>query len=284
MSSSLAFDMEAAFGRPDWPPDTLYDEQLTFEMAGLRFELHHARGESDDHTWVFCPERGVLCAGDFAVSVAPNAGNPQKVQRYAWDWADALRQMAALRPPTLCPGHGQPIVGNPDLIQRILLETAAYLDSIVEQTLAALDNGAPPHVDVIRSVEPPASDSPWLQQLYDEAEFIARNVIRYYGGWYTGRPSELKPAPRSSVATEIAGLAGGATALAERARAVAQSGDLRLACHLADYALEDAPENTRVKETVTQLYEERAASERSLMAANLFRTAAAYAAAGRPFI
>ena len=282
--SPLPINLEAAFRRPDWPPDTLYDEQMTIEVGGLHFELHHARGETDDHTWIFCPERGVLCPGDLAISVAPNAGNPQKVQRYAWDWADALRQMAVLRPRTLCPGHGQPVKDDPDLIQRILLETAAYLDSIVEQTLAALDNGAPPHVDVVRSVEPPASDSPWLQPLYDEAEFIARNVIRYYGGWYSGRPSELKPAPRASVASEIAGLAGGATALADRARAIAQSGDLRLACHLADYALEAAPEDARVKETVARIYEQRAASERSLMATNLFRTAAAYATAGRPFV
>lgn len=277
-------DLDTAFRRPEWPPDILYDDQLTIEVGHLTFELHHARGETDDHTWVFCPQRGILCPGDLVIWVVPNAGNPQKVQRYPWDWAHALREMAALHAPSLCPGHGPAVIGNPELVQRILLETAAYLDSIVEQTLAALENGAPPHVDIVRSVKIPIPDSPWLLPLYDEAEFISRSVIRYYGGWFSGRPSELKPASRADVAKEITRLAGGAVVLAERAQAIAEKGDLRLACHLADYALEAAPGDARVNDIVARIYDQRAASETSLMAIDLFRSAAAYARAGRPFV
>ncbi len=276
-------DLDTAFRTPEWPPDVLYDDQLNIEVGGLTFELHHARGETDDHTWVFCPQRGVLCSGDLVIWVVPNAGNPQKVQRYPWDWAQALREMAKLHAPSLCPGHGPPVTGDPELVKRILLETAAYLDSIVEQTLAALENGAPPHVDIVRSVKIPTTDSPWLLPLYDEAEFISRSVIRYYGGWFSGRPSELKPASRADVAKEIARLAGGAVVLAERAQSIAEAGDLRLACHFADYALEVAPGEARVKDIVARIYEQRAASETSLMAIDLFRSAAAYARAGRPF-
>jgi len=276
--------VDTAFRKPEWPPDILYDDQLTIEVGGLTFELHHARGETDDHTWVFCPQRGILCPGDLIIWVVPNAGNPQKVQRYPWDWAQALRQMAELHPSSLCPGHGPPVMGNPGLVQRILLETADYLDSIVEQTLAVLENGSPPHVDIVRSVKIPTTDSPWLLPLYDEAEFISRSVIRYYGGWYSGRPSELKPASRADVAQELTRLAGGAVALAERAQAIAETGDLRLACHLADYALEAAPGDSHVNGIVARIYEQRAASETSLMAIDLFRSAAAYARAGRPFV
>jgi glyoxylase-like metal-dependent hydrolase (beta-lactamase superfamily II) len=277
-------DLDMAFRKPELPPDTLYDEQLTIEVGGLTFELHHARGETDDHTWVFCSQRGILCPGDLIIWVVPNAGNPQKVQRYPWDWAQALRQMAELHAPSLCPGHGPPVMGDPELVQRILLETAAYLDSIVEQTLAALENGAPPHVDIVRSVQIPTTDSPWLLPLYDEAEFIARNVIRYFGGWFSGRPSELKPASRADVAQEIARLAGGAIVLAKRAQAIAETGDMRLACHLADYALEAAPGDSQVNDIVARIYEQRAASETSLMAIDLFHSAAAYARAGRAFV
>jgi glyoxylase-like metal-dependent hydrolase (beta-lactamase superfamily II) len=89
-------EVDTAFRTPELPPDVLYDDQLTIEVGGLTFELHHARGETDDHTWVFCPERGILCPGDLIIWVVPNGGNPQKVQRYPWDWAQALRQMAEL--------------------------------------------------------------------------------------------------------------------------------------------------------------------------------------------
>ena len=95
--------------------------------------------------------------------------------------------------------------------------------------------------------------------------------------------SELKPAPRSSVAQEIATLAGGPAALLTRAEALVEAGDLRLACHLADYALEAAPEDGAVQTRVAAIYVRRAEGETSLMAMNLFNSAAAYARDGRPF-
>lgn len=276
-------DATTDFAPPLIPPDTLYEDHLEVTVGGVAFELHHARGETDDHTWVWCPERRVLCPGDLIIWGVPNAGNPQKVQRYPWDWAAALRAMAALEPATLCPGHGGPIIDDPDTVGRVLRETAEYLESLVDQTLAALEDGSPPHVDVVRRVRPPSSDSPWLQPVYDEAEFVVRNIIRYFGGWYSGRPSELKPAPRAEVAVELAGLAGGAGALAARAREVAGAGDLRLACHLLDFALEASPDDVDVQRAVAEIYEARADAEESLMATNLFRSAAAYAREGRAF-
>ena len=269
-----------AFDAPAILPDTLYDDELTVVVGGVTFELHHARGETDDHTWVYCPSRGVLCPGDLIIWGVPNAGNPQKVQRYPWDWAHALRAMAALSPRSMCPGHGGPVVDDPDLVLRILVETADYLDAVVSRTIAALDAGGPPHVDIVRMVELPSTDSPWLQPVYDEGEFIVRNVIRYYGGWYSGRPSELKPPMRESLATSIVELAGGVQELLVRAEA---SPDLAVACALADYAIEAVADDPDVCQSVAEIYERRADAESSLMAINIFRSAAAYAREGRPY-
>ena len=271
------------FKWPAIPPDTLFDDQLILEVGGLTFELFHCRGETDDHTWVFNPERGVLCPGDLFIYGVPNAGNPQKAQRYPWDWADGLRRMAAKGARSLAPGHGGPIVNDPEKVRRALLETADYLDSLVEQTLRALNAGSPPHVDIVHAVKAPSSNSPWLAPVYDEAEFIVRNVIRHYGGWWSGRPSELKPAPREEVAREVAELAGGSAALARRARELADKGELRLAAHLADYALEAGAQDPQVCSAVAAIYDARASAEQSLMAQNLFNSAAAYARAGRQF-
>lgn len=283
--SAAAKDLEVydTFGFPDHGPTVLYDSALSFEVGGVQFDLHHCKGETDDHTWVFCPSRGVLCPGDLLIWGVPNAGNPQKTQRYPWDWAKGLRQMAALAPRTICPGHGGPVIDDPALARRMLTETADYLELIVERTLALMENGSPPHVDIVRSLELPRSTSPWLQPVYDEAEFIARNVIRYYGGWYSGRPSELKPASRKALATEMASLVGGVAALLDRARGLSAAGDHALACHLADFALEASPEPVQVREAVAAIYRKRAATETSLMAINLYRAAAAYAEEGRPF-
>ncbi|MER7016126.1 alkyl sulfatase dimerization domain-containing protein [Saccharopolyspora sp. NPDC000359] len=274
--------LELRFGVPEHPPNVHYQDALELSVGGVHFELHACRGETDDHTWVFVPERGVLCTGDLIIWGVPNAGNPQKAQRFPWDWAKGLRAMAATGARTLCPGHGGPIVDDAPLVRRVLHETADLLEQIVDRTLAVLEDGSPPHVDVVRRVELPQSDSPWLQPVYDEAEFIVRNVIRHYGGWWSGRPSELKPAPRQDVAEQIADLAGGAQALVQRAAALADT-DVRLACHLADFALEAAPSDPGVAAEVARIYALRAEGEPGLMATNLYRSAAAYAEAGRPF-
>ena len=169
------------------------------------------------------------------------------------------------------------MVQDPAKVKRVLLETADYLDSIVRQTLAAMNDGAPPHADILQRVELPETASPWLKPVYDDPEFIIRNIIRFYGGWWSSRPSELKPAPRAPLAREIATLCGGAAILLARAEALAEAGEMRLAGRLADYALEAAPEDAAVREGVAAIYERRAARETSLMAENLFHAAAATA-------
>jgi alkyl sulfatase BDS1-like metallo-beta-lactamase superfamily hydrolase len=191
--------------------------------------------------------------------------------------------MADCAPQALCPGHGGPVIGEKDKIVRMLTETAAFLETIVSRTMAAMENGSPPHVDIVTGIELPTSESPWLQPVYDDTEFLVRNVIRYYGGWWSGRPSELKPASRDKLAQEIANLSGGAKKLAERALSLSQADEHRLACHLADYALEAAPADTSVQEMVASVYDKRAEIETSLMAINICNSAAAYARAGRPF-
>lgn len=281
--SEAESDAYQTFAAPLIPPNVLYEDALHIEVGGLCFELSHCRGETDDHTWIFCPERSVLCPGDLFIWGVPNAGNPQKAQRYPWDWADGLRAMAAKNPRTLCPGHGGPVVNNPEQIQTMLLETADFLQTLVERTLEVLEAGSPPHVDVIHKVAIPRSDSPWLQPVYDEAEFIVRNVLRYYGGWFSGRPSELKPASRSSLAAEVIALSGGIEPVLERMAALSQAGDHRLACHLADFALEAQPDSHEVRTRVSSVYLERASQETSLMAINLYRSAAAYAERGRDY-
>ena len=50
----------------------------------------------------------------------PNAGNPQKVQRYPVEWAAALRSMVALGPELLLPAHGLPIEGR-ERIETVLI-------------------------------------------------------------------------------------------------------------------------------------------------------------------
>ena len=90
-----------------WPadyryPDVTYRDHLTFTQGDVTFELHHARGETDDATWTFSPELRILHPGDLFIWAVPNAGNPQKVQRFASDWAPPCGRWPAAAPRSCC--------------------------------------------------------------------------------------------------------------------------------------------------------------------------------------
>ncbi|HWF81143.1 MAG TPA: alkyl sulfatase dimerization domain-containing protein [Streptosporangiaceae bacterium] len=269
------------FGVPGlrWPveyryPDRTYAEELTVTIGGVAFALRHEKGETDDHTITWLADRRVLCSGDLFIWASPNAGNPQKVQRYPREWAAALRRMIALEPEYLLPGHGVPIIGA-DRIRQALTDAADLLDSLVDQTLAIMNSGGRLD-DAIHGVIPPPHliDRPYLRPVYDEPEFIVRNVWRQYGGWWDGNPSTLKPAPDRELATELAALAGGARALAERATALASAGQLRLAGHLAELAWLAAPQDRAVGQVKHDVYTVLAQGSTSTMASGVFRWAA----------
>ena len=97
---------------------------------------------------------------------------------------------------------------------------------------------------------------------------------RQYGGWWHGAPSRLKPAPDAVLANELADLAGGASVLIERATALSDSGEHRLACHLADLAGWAAPQDSGVHAARALVYRARRAAESSLMAKGIFAGAA----------
>ena len=262
-----------------WPtdyryPDVTFGATLAVTVGGVRLMLTHGRGETDDHLWAWLPERKVLCTGDFFIWATPNAGNPQKAQRFPLDWARALRQMAALGAEVLCPGHGFPIRGGAR-VHQALEETAELLESLHDQTVALMNGGAMLD-DVLQAVRPPAHllERPYLRPIYDEPEFIVRNLWRLYAGWWDGDPARLKPAPAAALAVELADLAGGAGRLAARAEHLAERGDLALACHLAELAAQAAPADDAVAAVRASVYARRAERETSLMARGLYRWAA----------
>ena len=74
-----------------------------------------------------------------------------------------------------------------------LTDTADLLDSLVDQTLDLMNAGA--RLDeALHTVRPPErlAARPYLRPVYDEPEFIVRNVWRLYGGWWDGNPSTLQ--------------------------------------------------------------------------------------------
>ncbi|MFZ4717796.1 MAG: alkyl sulfatase dimerization domain-containing protein [Ilumatobacteraceae bacterium] len=255
-------------------PDQTFATEHHITVGDTQIDLHHARGETDDHLWAWLPDRKAVMTGDFLIWNFPNAGNPQKVQRYPIEWAAALRTMIAQGPELLLPAHGLPIVGK-ERIARVLDDVATALEDLVREVVARMNAGDT--LDTIVhavSVPPETLAKPYLRPLYDEPEFVVRGIWRQFGGWWDGAASRLKPSPDAVVAAAVAELAGGADVLVRRAQQAASDGDLRLACHFADFAGWAAPDDPDVHAARAEIFLARRKAELSLMSKGIFAAAA----------
>jgi glyoxylase-like metal-dependent hydrolase (beta-lactamase superfamily II) len=255
-----------------WPTLT-FRESLVQHLGDLEVQYHAARGETDDHCFVWVPARGYLFTGDLIIWVAPNCGNPQKVQRYPAEWADALERMAALDAEWLFPGHGYVVQGR-EAVRAVLTDTARYLRVIVEQVLARMNAGETPEV-IFHGVEPdpvlaPAPISAPATTIPSSS--CATSCASGADGG-TAMQANLLPATWEAQAREIAALAGGVEAVVARGRRLLEAGDAVLAAHLAEWATRAAPEDVPAQRLKRDVYARRLAEAEALMAQGIFRAA-----------
>jgi alkyl sulfatase BDS1-like metallo-beta-lactamase superfamily hydrolase len=84
----------------------------------------------------------------------------------------------------------------------------------------------------------------------------------------------LKPSPDAHLAGVIADLCGGPDELIRLAAQAVTDNDLRLACHLADFAGWAAPHDPSIHAARAEIYIERRKAEPSLMSKGIFMAAA----------
>jgi glyoxylase-like metal-dependent hydrolase (beta-lactamase superfamily II) len=256
----------------DWPTLTFRDS-LAQRIGDLDVRYCPAKGETDDHCFIWLPQRGYLFCGDLIIWRSPNCGNPQKVQRYPVEWAEALERMAALEAEWLFPGHGLVVKGQA-AVRRVLTETAQYLRGIIDQVLLRLNAGEAPD-DIFHAVnsDPELASRPYLLELYDHPKFIVRNLIRQWGGWWNGNAADLFPATAQRQAVEISALAGGVGSLVARGRDLLTAGDLEMASHIAEWASRANPADPAAQKLKRDVYERRTAATDNLMAQGIYRGA-----------
>jgi len=283
---ATTFDMQFASWGPGggdvvrharyYPPTISYQDGVVLSLGDLTLDCRHGLGETDDHTWVWVPERRVIVGGDFIVSSIPNAGTPFRVQRYVVEWAEALEAMAAVGPEAIVSGHGG--VFREDA-RDMLLVTARALRWIEDEVVRRINAGQW-YEQIVHEVKLPddLQDSRYLQPLYGCPAFVVHSVLRRYTGWYDGNPSMLFPSTRAEIATEVLALTGGPAPVLERARALHAAGgldDVQRALHLVDFVIfGGGAEVAEARTLKADLLAARAASERSFVAGNILKAAA----------
>ena len=226
-------------------PDVIVDERWGFELGGLSFEvLHTAGAEGPDGISLWIPEIRALFTGDLFGPIMGKEMFPNLFTlrgenlREAQPYIETLERVLELEPEIVLPGHFEPVFGAEKLqttIRRVR-DTVRYVH---DATVAGMNEGRSLW-ELMREVKLPPELA--VNEQYGRVPWGVRAIWESYTGWFRKESTtELYDVPPADVYPDLAGLAGGAGPLVERARARLEGGEPLHALHLVEVALSGEP-------------------------------------------
>ncbi|MCD6584279.1 MAG: MBL fold metallo-hydrolase [Desulfobacteraceae bacterium] len=228
-------------------PTRTFSDELSGEIAGIRFQLIHAPGETDDQILVWLPDKKVLIPADNIYKTFPNLYTIRGTMfRDIKQWVNSLDKMRALKPEYLVPCHTGPVSGA-DKIYRILTDYRDGIAYVHDQTIRGINLGLTPD-ELVETIHlpPHLAKSPYLQEFYGTVAWSVRSIFDGNLGWFDGNPSNLFPLPLDTRARQIAKLAGGGNELQSQAEKAFNEGDYQWTLELTDYLTRLMPNNKNV--------------------------------------
>jgi glyoxylase-like metal-dependent hydrolase (beta-lactamase superfamily II) len=228
---------------PEVVPDIVVDRRYAFEQGGRKFDvISTPGGEALDSLVVWMPNEGVVFTGNLFGPVFMSMPNltttrgdkPRLVQRFLPS-LDTVRNLGA---DLLITGHGDPIRGAAR-IRADLDKLHAAVSFVNQATIAGMNAGKDVHT-LMREIKLPENLK--IGEFHGKVSWAVRAIWEEYSGWFHyDTTTALYGVPRSSVHADLAQLAGGASALATRARQKLNDGRPLEAMHLIDVALDAEP-------------------------------------------
>jgi len=230
-------------------PTKTFSDTLEAEVAGIKFKLIHAPGETNDHLFVWLPGQKVLMPGDNFYWTFPNLytirGTPF---RSLQQWYESIDKMRDLNPEVLIPSHTRPIVGS-EKIQEILTNYRDAIQFVHDQSVRGINMGMTPDELVEYVVLPPhLRNLPYLQEFYGKSSWSARSMFSGNLGWFDGDSAKIQPLTRLKQAELIARIAGGEAQLMKHAEAALKNGEYQAALQLTGHLVRLKPDNQQAKD------------------------------------
>jgi alkyl sulfatase BDS1-like metallo-beta-lactamase superfamily hydrolase len=229
-------------------PTKTFADSLEDRVAGVKFQLIHAPGETDDQIVLWLPDKKLLvCADDFYWAF-PNLytirGTPFRSLKA---WYRSLDRMRDLRPEFLVPCHTRPIKGAEE-IQKILTDYRDAIQFVHDQALRGINQGMTPD-ELAEFVKLPShlAGAPYLQPFYGKVAWSVRAMFTGHLGWFDGDSAHLQPLPPGDQAQLMARLAGGEAKLLGQAQALLSENAYQAALELTGHLLRLNPENSEAK-------------------------------------
>ncbi len=226
----------------EWPgnygakiePTILFDDKYEFELGGVKFVVMSTPGETYDHATIWIPKYKAAFIGDNYYDSFPNIYTLRGTQpRWALDYINSLNKVLELKPEIVLPSHGQPIVGNAEIVKRV----TRYRDAIQyvhDETVKGMNAGKDVWTLMNEIKLPAALD---IGESYGKLSWSVRGIYEGYVGWFDLNPATMYEKPAAAVYPDLVKLAGGAEPVAKLAMERAQAGQAIEALHLGDIAL-----------------------------------------------
>jgi glyoxylase-like metal-dependent hydrolase (beta-lactamase superfamily II) len=114
-------------------PTMTMTDKLTIDLGNRKVELLNlGRGNTRGDIMMYLPDEGILATGDVVVRPTPYGFGS-----YPRSWAQVLREVKAMEPRFIVPGHGEIMAGDYQYID-LLIET---LDSVADQAESLVAQG-----------------------------------------------------------------------------------------------------------------------------------------------
>jgi alkyl sulfatase BDS1-like metallo-beta-lactamase superfamily hydrolase len=219
------------------------ESSYKFKLGQYTFEIYHDKGETDDSLWMWLPEKKVLFSGELVSNPTfPNAGNPNKVQRYPKQWAIAMDKMIEKNADYLLPGHGQLVEGKDD-VREIISIRAEVMHFIHDEVVKRMNEGKyfeQIYHELLEIRPEKFKNHRFLSDSYGDYRFVIHCAYRLYHGWYnTGNPTDLFPAKSVDIANEFITLID-ESEFVNRANKLFDEGKIQLALHLLDVVIKSS--------------------------------------------
>jgi glyoxylase-like metal-dependent hydrolase (beta-lactamase superfamily II) len=242
------------------PPEPVLTETFidshAIELGARRFEFYATPGgETTDALVVWLPQNRTLFVGNLMGPFFGHVPNLYTLRgdkiRSAMAFIHSLDRVIELAPETLFNGHD--VFRGVDQIQTTLTTVRDATAYLRDRTLDGMNSGADLWA-LMREVTLPSELA--LPQVHGKVPWIVRAIWEEHVGWFRYESTtELYDVPPSSVWPDIVELAGGISALTERARSHAEGGQQLEALHLTDIVLNESPGDPaalRVKRTALE--------------------------------
>ncbi|HMD33426.1 MAG TPA: MBL fold metallo-hydrolase [Vicinamibacterales bacterium] len=238
----------AAAAQAAFQPTRTFDDRDTLTIGDVEFDLIHTPGETPDHLTVWIPQFKTAFVGDNYYESFPNLYTLRgTMPRWALDYVDSLNAVLALGPELVLPSHGQPIRGS-DEVKRRLTQYRDAIQYVHDATVKGMNDGKDVFT-LMREIQLPAGLA--VGESYGKLTWSIRGIYEGYAGWFDSNPSTMFD-DAAGAFKDVVALAGGAAAVAARARAVGADDPVR-ALHLTDMALAAEPANRAALEVRLQI-------------------------------